>query len=636
MLQYKKILKLNTEKAVQDINAMKKEIIEEGNLHCKSMVARGGGVEDLRVRVLKQGLSDGIISVDLIINVCSSMGANITNTIAEKTSEYILKRLNQGELLLRILSNFSTFRRASAKFAIPVEQMAYKGMSGLELSERIVSANYIAKLDPWRAATHNKGIMNGIDAVCLALGQDWRAVEAGAHAYASLVSEQFDKSIKYGAMTNYEIVEEGGKKIFTGELTLPMALGVVGGPLSTNPIYRQNLSILGNPEATTLSEIVVAIGLSQNLGALRALSSEGIQKGHMGLHARNIAIRVGAEEYLVQEVVDFLRRTNNFTEEMARNFLESKKMFMKVREITTPIKDLSSFQFEVDLDKLGKINATLLIDANINPPLQFVLEKKDSSAVNNEIHSILFSSKDVDWIKNNLLFMENLGFKVPSSVKQLKVKLQLYYLFYHLVYYNLLRLNSERLSVIDDILTSKKVPNSESDAVKFGVNLLLELEKVIDFIVESYISNDFIKYTIKEEFDAVRKGLRGVFSTTNRDLESFFNSKKKRLFAKLGLLSELAMDERQFSKKEVEKLLDLGEYLEIKGTLVRDKRKADTDKVHNYYTLFISKGKSKEDYFNHKQNELEKLESSMKQSKEEVIDFKRLLEEIEKLMTKYE
>ncbi len=237
------------------------------------MIERGGGV----VGVLARPLGGGRLVVHLHVDCRDAMGANLVNSLCEQISERVVAATG-GTVGLRILSNLATQRLATARFRIPVA-----AVGGLEVAEGIVAANEFAVVDPYRAATHNKGIMNGIDPIVLATGNDWRAVEAGAHAYAAT------QDGPYRALTDYHI-EEGH---LIGELTMPMSLGTVGGVTALHPTARTCLKILGNPGATRLARIVVAVGLAQNLSALRALSTEGIQRGHMGLHARNLAMQAG-------------------------------------------------------------------------------------------------------------------------------------------------------------------------------------------------------------------------------------------------------------------------------------------------------------------------------------------------------
>ncbi len=237
-----------------------------------AMVARGGGVRGVEPRAV--GGSRVVLHIH--VDCRDAMGANLVNGLCERLGPRAAKDLG-GRLGLRILSNLADQRLASARCTIPASVI------GPELAQAIVEANDFGRLDPYRAATHNKGILNGIDPLVIATGNDWRAIEAGAHAYAA-------RDGAYRALTTWELDPEGQ---LTGELVMPMSLGVVGGVTKVHPVARIAHQILGNPDARRLAAIAVSVGLAQNLAALRALAGEGIQRGHMELHARNLALATG-------------------------------------------------------------------------------------------------------------------------------------------------------------------------------------------------------------------------------------------------------------------------------------------------------------------------------------------------------
>ncbi len=237
-----------------------------------SMVARGGGVRGIEPRVV----GGERVVLHLHVDCRDAMGANLVNSLCELLGPRAAAELG-GRLGLRILSNLADQRLASARCTIP------SALLGPELAQGIVEANDFARLDPYRAATHNKGILNGIDPVVIATGHDWRAIEAGAHAFAA-------RDGQYRALTTWELDDNGD---LTGELVLPMSLGVVGGVTRVHPVARIAHKIMGAPDARRLAAITVSVGLAQNLAALRALAGEGIQRGHMELHARNLALAAG-------------------------------------------------------------------------------------------------------------------------------------------------------------------------------------------------------------------------------------------------------------------------------------------------------------------------------------------------------
>jgi len=258
--------------AIVRINNRKDELLAKlDHLH-PTIRSLGGGPIDLQVRKLTDTPVGPMLVVHLLMDTRDAMGANAINTACETLSPE-LEAMTEGRALLRILSNLSDRRLAWATCRIPVTAFDSVDFAGEEVAQGIVEANAFAYVDPYRAATHNKGIFNGIDAVALATGQDWRAIEAGAHAYAA-------RDGQYRSLTEWQV----GQEHLVGRLQLPLAVGTVGGLTKSHPTVRTALKILGNPDARTLSEIMAAAGLAQNLAALRALVSEGIQRGHMALH----------------------------------------------------------------------------------------------------------------------------------------------------------------------------------------------------------------------------------------------------------------------------------------------------------------------------------------------------------------
>jgi hydroxymethylglutaryl-CoA reductase len=254
------------------------------------LVGLGGGARDIEARILNTPRGAMLI-VHLLFDVRDAMGANAVNTACERLRDE-LAALTGGRAHLSILSNLADRRLARARVMIPESALAFEGFEGQTVAEGIELAWAFASADPYRAATHNKGIMNGIDAVVLATGNDWRAVEAGAHAYAA----------RDGAYTSLSTWQRDGAGHLMGALELPLALGTVGGATRVHPTAQLALKILGVQHARELAEIVVSVGLAQNLAALRALATEGIQKGHMELHARQVAIAAGAEGAQIDRV----------------------------------------------------------------------------------------------------------------------------------------------------------------------------------------------------------------------------------------------------------------------------------------------------------------------------------------------
>lgn len=282
----------------------KAEVAEACNACDPTLVRLGGGFTDLDVRVLDAG-GRPMVVVHLVVNTLDAMGANAVNTMAEKIAP-TLAAWTGGRHHLRILSNLADRRVARAR-AVWTKQ----ALGGAEVVEAILDAAAFAEVDPYRAATHNKGIMNGVSAVTLATGNDTRAIEAGAHAYAA-------RSGAYRPLSHYERTAEGD---LAGSIELPLALGLVGGATKVHPTAQVCLKILDVSSAAELSRIVAAVGLAQNFGALKALATVGIQKGHMTLHAQNVAIAAGAEGEEIAKVAAELARRGEVRQDVAETVL---------------------------------------------------------------------------------------------------------------------------------------------------------------------------------------------------------------------------------------------------------------------------------------------------------------------------
>ena len=251
----------------------------------------GGGPRDLEVRLIEDSPIGAFLVVHLIYDVRDAMGANAVNTAVERLAPQ-LENLTGGKAHLRILSNLADHRLARAECTIPLGELAFDAYPAEEVRDGIISAWAFAAADPYRAATHNKGIMNGVDPVVIATGNDWRAIEAGAHAYAA-------RSGRYTSLSTWGQDAQGN---LVGSLEMPMAVGIVGGATQVHPAARACLKLMGVTTARELAEVIVSVGLAQNLAALRALATEGIQRGHMGLHARQVAIAAGAQGDVIEQL----------------------------------------------------------------------------------------------------------------------------------------------------------------------------------------------------------------------------------------------------------------------------------------------------------------------------------------------
>jgi hydroxymethylglutaryl-CoA reductase len=271
--------------ARQNILLHKDELTRMANEKDPMLVKYGGGVKDIEVYVIDSRVGPMVV-VHLIVDCRDAMGANAVNTMAEALAPRV-EEITGGRVYLRIISNLADKRLARARAVFKAEEIG-----GHEVVDGIIQAAALAEVDPYRAATHNKGIMNGVTAVVLATGNDTRAVEAGAHSFASI-------SGRYQSLTRYEKNKDGD---LVGTIELPVAVGLVGGATRVHPVAKSTVKILGVKSADDLSRIIAAVGLCQNFAALRALASEGIQRGHMSLHAKNVAVQAGAKCDLIEVV----------------------------------------------------------------------------------------------------------------------------------------------------------------------------------------------------------------------------------------------------------------------------------------------------------------------------------------------
>lgn len=301
-------------KAKETLLKEKEMLIKAANDAYPSIVARGGGAKDLDVRILNddaQSAYSKMLILHLYIDTCDAMGANIINTMVESLAPTV-EELTKGKVYLRILSNYADQCLAKARCVIPPELLKTGDFSGEEVRDGVILAYEFAASDPYRAVTHNKGIMNGIDPVVIATGNDWRAVEAGAHAYAS-------RNGIYTSMTEWYKDEEGN---LVGELELPMSIGTVGGATRVHPLAKFALDLMDIQSSRELAEVIVAVGLAQNLGALKALATDGIQKGHMALHSRSVAIAAGATGEMIDIVAEELIKRKEIRVGKAKELVE--------------------------------------------------------------------------------------------------------------------------------------------------------------------------------------------------------------------------------------------------------------------------------------------------------------------------
>eukprot|EP01127_Copromyxa_protea_P012212 TRINITY_DN3158_c0_g1_i1.p1 TRINITY_DN3158_c0_g1~~TRINITY_DN3158_c0_g1_i1.p1 ORF type:complete len:955 (+),score=219.98 TRINITY_DN3158_c0_g1_i1:54-2867(+) len=363
----------NIDRAVKAILENENQIIEHGNMFVsEGMIKRGGGVikviprivpydknqyfnihqddgtsapiimqpsaelifnDKERAKAAEENQKDFMLIVNVHVDVCEAMGANTINTVAEGVSPF-LTQLVGGRAGLQIISNFAAERRAIATFRIPVDNLAYKDKSGEAVARGILEGYAMACADSFRAVTHNKGIMNGIDAAAIALGQDFRAIESGAHAWAA-------RTGSYQPLTHYRLVRQVDQLMFEGTLELPVPIGTRGGAVQSHPTVKYTHQLLQNPDCSTLGGILASVGLAQNFAALRAMASEGIQRGHMSLHSKNIAIQAGVPQELIADVSSFMVSSGVITSAAATNYMNALKVLAKFSKASTISEQLS-------------------------------------------------------------------------------------------------------------------------------------------------------------------------------------------------------------------------------------------------------------------------------------------------------
>ena len=282
---------VNLDEAKLKLYEHKSELFAEADSIDPVLKKFGGGARDLEVRIIEDSPIGAFLVVHLIYDVRDAMGANAVNTACERLAPKV-ESITGGKVHLRILSNLADRRIARVRCVISSKELSFEGYSGDRVSDGIIAAYAFAAADPYRAATHNKGIMNGVDAVVIATGNDWRAIEAGAHAYAA-------RSGRYTSLSTWNKDKDGN---LVGTLEMPMAVGIIGGATKVHPAAQAAVKLMGVKTASELAEIIVSVGLAQNMAALRALATEGIQRGHMSLHARQVAVAAGASGDMIEKV----------------------------------------------------------------------------------------------------------------------------------------------------------------------------------------------------------------------------------------------------------------------------------------------------------------------------------------------
>jgi len=291
----------DTDKAAESIRTAKYELISLCNSVESTMIRLGGGCKDIEVRTI-DSMQGKMLVIHLLVDTKDAMGANAVNSMAERITAKV-EEITSGRVHLRILSNLASHRLAKVEATFTPEEMSDDGSrdKGIKVIRGILEAHHFAMADPYRAATHNKGVMNAISAIAMACGQDWRAIEAGCHAWASVETGTYTSMTRWERDDNWNLI---------GKIETPMAVGIVGGASKVHPAAKANLSILGVESAKELAGIMAAAGLAQNLGAMRALATSGIQAGHMKLHAKNMAVSAGAQGDEIEKVANLVNSSD--------------------------------------------------------------------------------------------------------------------------------------------------------------------------------------------------------------------------------------------------------------------------------------------------------------------------------------
>ena len=637
-----------------NVTLQKNKIILYGNTNiCPKMVERGGGIFDIIVRKLN---NNKFFVIELLVNCCEAMGANILNEISEQMSKYFQSsNIIPLKPIMRVLTNLSIYRKTTSEFKININNMSYKGVPGEKVAELIIKAYQIALNDPFRAATHNKGIMNGIDAVALALGQDFRAIESGVHSFASINPNDYSYS-SYRPLTYYEIITIKNEKFLYGNLTIPLSIGTVGGAINSNSAYKNFLNILNNPNSVSLGHIMTSVGLAQNFAAIRALVTEGIQKGHIGLHAKNIAFRAGVPDYLILDVVEFMKKNNSINEETAEKYLESLKLYKEIRkengndEKNNEKRKLSTFYIDINFPFLKyPIRMNFIINTKIDPPINFNLISgnfNNDDKRNDILYKDLFGPhKKSEWLYEFMKFVYEMDLfhSKLNEIYQIKYKLKMIIILLFVISTNLLSLNFELFSsfiqqIINPIKNKNKynelnkmiVNNNPNISLEFGMTLIFELYEIANFYLSNYIMNKVIKEKIKKEIIKSLNNFILIHKFSNeekivqnlRNFELFLEFRLTRLNAVVLILCDLGFNDEQYSNEIIDRYISLGRYAEIKIMLYRDYSKAYkmVHKFMNSYLVFkgfmINSGvKSQqsiiEQYFLLKKDELEKLKEDV-------------------------
>ncbi|EEY65495.1 3-hydroxy-3-methylglutaryl-coenzyme A reductase, putative [Phytophthora infestans T30-4] len=657
--------------AIASIKCNRERLLSIANTTlCPNMKKRGGGAVDIYCRIVSQATRTAATAAaasswytpcddELVVNasesqtqflvvhidvdVCEAMGANIVNTVAEGLSEEVSK-ITRSRVGLRILTNLCMQRRARAEFEIPLKKLGWKGVDGEDVANRIIEAYNFAAIDPYRAVTNNKGIMNGVDAVALATGQDWRAIESAAHCYAS-------RSGQYASLSHYEngVARDGsGTRVLRGSLEMPIAVGSKGGALMTHPGYTATHAILQQPTARNLSGIIVSVGLAQNFAAIRAIAVTGIQKGHMALHARNIAIAAGAPSELVSEVCSYMLLRKSINMGTAKEYLHAHAVFSEIQSNSPPISPVSvtlpsMFYVEIPIPELeDTISLNIAFEAiNKHPQYIAIMAPSKSDKTLTTLQRQLLGDKGYNQLEKMFMFLASMRSIVISASRSesdlllsrsnvgLQNKLQLLSILINIIAYRLMEVRPDKVrtfmrqlleasggsaNVVNDgdmheldakFFHDLMVENvdPDDDILSTGLPLFLALWQVLHYHIEQEVPHKLLRTRlVKEQWgllnDIVRSYELGNYATTAtaQTLDKIFLAyvavQATRWQATLLLLIDsLALASELVTPERLDFLTRIGEYMEWEGSIAHDLARYQrdaTERVPNAFLFWLS------------------------------------------------
>ncbi|KAI8910415.1 hydroxymethylglutaryl-CoA reductase [Gorgonomyces haynaldii] len=579
------------------LHQQRDKLVAQANQFCASMKARGGGVVEMSVRAIKKSAKKGDwLVVHFHIDVCDSMGANIATEVAEKMAPH-LQAMVGGRVGLKILSNLSLERTAKAQFRIPTNKLAYKGIDGSLLAEQIVEAYEYACDDPFRAVTHNKGIMNGIDALALATGQDWRAIEASSHAWASLR----DPERGYQPLTRYWIEDD----VLVGELEIPISVGTQGGAIKTHPAYRFALGLAKIQSSQELAQLMACVGLAQNFAALRALSSEGIQRGHMSLHARNIAMAAGAPPFAIEECVLFMIETGNINQASAKRYLEAHKLQTMMRTISQTFHAFPSMFYCEIATRNGPLSLNVAFQTIGDSPvvINFSTEQHDP------LMEQLFGEKAYSWISSVLHLLDRVEIVPTDSPRLLErqsQKLKCTSILMNIISRSLLIKHEDTIldffrAIVDlpqlgpqDLPIAQEWLEKEDQHTRIALPLLFSLWQVFEYQVGQWIGIELLS---KRILQAQRDIMLSLIGSTDQNIDSYMNLHGSRYQVPLFMLCDaICFNESLITPQALEYIADLGAAFELQQIVAHD---VSPTKLHRDIELMRLKGLSKDAAITH-------------------------------------